>query len=375
MEERKYEKCLSWALDQGLEMDERIERKKVDGVYGMYAKKPIPKNTILASFPKQRLIPAKQCKAASPDIPESVKRLHAAAIEIEKGESSEFYGCVGGLESCETLQAQSFYFFTDQEFKFIEALNPLLHQFLVKSKFTADSIKQYIQQADPSISESVAVQTTLNSFSRSWGNSGFIPVLDLFNHSDKKGRTLKTMIDDRVGHVSAVDYQAGEQIFVSYSRKDLMNQTILFNYFDENDIHFIDYSARAVQFANTEFEKKRLQLLAGQYRVQQQVGNGVPHYRMMSQELFFMEQAPSLKLVEFFQISSIKTAQELQVGRASHDSIRSNLLSTLDAFLKANKVAEIDEKKVPQKLKHFYAMQVKEREMLLNNREWVVDQF
>ena len=375
MEERKYERCLSWALEQGLQLDERIERKQVNGVYGMYAKQPIPKNTILASFPKKRLIPARQSNRQSPNFPEAVKRLHAAAIEIEKGERSKFYGCVGSLESYEALRSHSFYFFTETELQFVQRLNPVLFQLVQQSKFTADSIKQYIKQADASISEEVAVQTALNSFSRSWGNSGFIPVLDLFNHSDKKGRTLKIMSGDRVGHVSAVDYQAGEQVFVSYSRKDLMSQTILFNYFDETDIHFIDYSARAIQFANTELESRRLSLLAQHYPMQEQKHNGVSHYRLLPQELFFMEQAPTLKLVEFFQISSIQSASELQRGRATHESIRSNLLSTLDAFLNANRVEDISLDEVPEKLRHFYHMQVKERQMLIDNRDWVLDQF
>ena len=47
----------------------------------------------------------------------------------------------------------------------------------------------------------------------------------------------------------------------------------------------------------------------------------------------------------------------------------------LGPWIKANKVAELDEKTIPKKLKHFYAMQRKEREMLQNNRYWVIDQF
>ena len=50
MSEEQYQKCLSWSLERGLTLDPRIERKKVHGVYGMYAMESIPTDTIIASF-------------------------------------------------------------------------------------------------------------------------------------------------------------------------------------------------------------------------------------------------------------------------------------------------------------------------------------
>jgi hypothetical protein len=44
-------------LERGLTLDPRIERKKVHGVYGMYAMESIPTDTIIASFPIKEQIP------------------------------------------------------------------------------------------------------------------------------------------------------------------------------------------------------------------------------------------------------------------------------------------------------------------------------
>ena len=52
-----YEKTLNWALENGLFLEGRIERKEVDGINGMYAKAPIPQGTVLASIPKDNIIP------------------------------------------------------------------------------------------------------------------------------------------------------------------------------------------------------------------------------------------------------------------------------------------------------------------------------
>ena len=369
-----YEKCLNWAEGNGLDMDSRIERKQVNGVYGMYAKAAIPKGSVLTSIPQDRLIPIREDINYPEHLPDALKRLHSSAIEIEKGAESDYEGCVSALEDYDALQAHSFYFFSEEELRFIEALNPVLFQLVMQAKFAAKGLKQQIRSIDPSLSEEVLTQVALNSFSRSWGNSGFIPVLDLFNHSDKKGLTLKMLVNNKIGHVSGVDYQAGEQIFVSYSRKDMINQTILFNYFDPNDIHFIDYSARAVQVASTPFQRKLFNLVASQYRMQQQEGNGVRHYRLLPQNLFFTDEGSSLKLLEYFQLSSIQTEQELQMRRATKASILNNILSSIDALLHVNNVADIKQSEVPEKLQHFYAMQVKERGMLLENRAWVLNQ-
>lgn len=374
MKEIDYEKCLNWAEHNGLEMDPRIERKKVNGVYGMFAKAPIPKGTVLASFPQDRLIPIPTTTEYPPHVPDALKRLHAAAIEIEKGDDSEYVGCVSALEDLDKLESHSFYFFSEQELAFIERLNPVLFQLVIQAKYAADGIKQQIRSVDPNISEAVLTQVALNSFSRSWGKSGFIPVLDLFNHSDKKGLTLKRLPNNKIGHVSGMDYKAGEQVFVSYSAKDLINQTLLFNYFDPEDIHFIDYSVRAVQVAKNDFQKKLFNLVASKFPMQQQEVNGLMHYRLVPQGLFFLDNNPSQKLIEFFQLSSIQTEQELKLKMATKAAVLKNLFSTINALLSANRVEEIKASEVPHKLQHIYDMQVKERQMLLENRQWVINQ-
>lgn len=374
MDEKKYSKCLTWAKNNGLDMDPRIERKQVNGVYGMYASAPIPKSTVMVSFPKKNLIPNRTDVVYPPGTPEAVKRCHAAAIELSKADASEYFGCVAAMEGIETLRAHSYYFFTKEELQFIERLNPVLHQLIHESKYAADNLKQHIQRLDPNLNEDLIITVILNSFSRSWGQNGFLPVMDLFNHSDRKGLTLKNLVDDKLGHVTGVDYQAGEQIFISYSRKDMLNHAILYNYFDPEGVHFIDYSVRAIQVINSNIKQKVFNMLSQHYHMQQYDINGVKHVRLAPHNLFFQENGPSLKLLDFFQLSSIKTEQELQTGRSETKTVFANILSTIDAFLSANKVENFELSDVPEKLHRFYHMQKKEWQILLSNRDWVCDQ-
>jgi len=371
---QKYENCLAWALNHGLNIDSRIERKQVNGVYGMYAKENIPKDTVIASFPKKKLIPNRTDVNYPNGTPETIKRCHAAAIELSKGKASAYFGCVASFESIEALHSHSFYFFSNEELKFIEDLNPVLYKLILESKHVVDTAKQHIQALDPELNENDIIQTVLNSFSRSWGQNGFVPVLDLFNHSDRKGLNLKNLLNEKIGHVTGVDYQAGEQIFINYSKKDMLNQAIIYNYFDPTGVHFIDYSVRVIQAVNNELQKKVLGLIATQYPIQQNDVNGVRHFKLMPQNLFFQENAPSIKLFEYFQVSSIQTEKELVEKKSSHNTMFGNMLSTINSFLAVNKVESFQLSDVPEKLHHLYHMQKKEFQMLLSNRDWVIDQ-
>ena len=345
MDIQKYESCLAWSLNQGLDMDSRLERKQVNGVYGMYAKSHIPKGTVLASFPKDKLIPNRKDVSYPNGTPETIKKCHAAAIELSKGEASDYFGCVAAFESLEALQSHSFYFFSNEELKFIENLNPVLYKLMLEAKHVVETAKQQIQAIDPDLAENAIIQTVLNSFSRSWGQNGFVPVLDLFNHSDRKGLNLKNLLNDKIGHVTGIDYQAGEQIFINYSKKDMLNQAIIYNYFDPTGVHFIDYSVRVIQAVNSELQQKVLGMIATQYPIQQNDINGVRHFRLVPQNLFFQENAPSVKLFEYFQVSSIQTEKELvekEIIKIVHKEERSS--NNEDLFMARTRHIEALEK-------------------------------
>ena len=48
------------------------------------------------------------------------------------------------------------------------------------------------------------------------------------------------------------------------------------------------------------------------------------------------------------------------------------MLQYLEAFLERNNVDEVDVNALPQKIRYFHHMLQKEKQMLLNNREWVL---
>jgi len=374
MSETQYQKCLSWSVDHGLELDARIERKKVNGLYGMYATEDIPKDTILVSFPIDQSIPRGSDSDYPEEISEDLKIMYTAAIELSKGEDSEHFGCIAMFETLEELQTHSIYFFNDAELQWIQKLNPIVFRMALEQRQRVDRMKESLKELAPQLEEDIILQAILNFFSRVWGgNLGFLPVLDLFNHSDRKGNILiKLDHDTKSGHKARVAYAKGEQIYVSYSRKDMAFFALNYDYFDSEGPHFIDYAKRVIQTVRSELKLNTLKVIAQEYGGQFFQVNGVPHFKLGAKNLFLLENAPSYNLLDYFRkiviIEATLTKQEIV-----EQTIYERFLSVIDPFIMAIQVEKFDIKDIPEKVHRFYYMSKKEREMLLSSRSWVFD--
>jgi len=374
MSEERYQKCLSWCADHGLKLDARIERKKVNGIYGMYATEDIPKDTVFVSFPIDQSIPRGSDSDYPDGFSEDLKIIYTAALELAKGEDSEHFGCIAMFETMEELQSHSIYFFSDTELQWIQKLNPIVFRMAMEQRQKIDGMKASLKKLAPQLAEEFILQAILNFFSRVWGGHlGFLPILDLFNHSDRKGHILiKLDNDTRSGHKARISYAKGEQIYVSYSRKDVAFFALNYDYFDPEGPHFINYAQRAIQTVRNELKQKTLEVAAQEYGGQFFQANGVQHFKLAAKNMFFLENAPSFKLLDYFRkivlIEASLTKQEVR-----EQGIYENLLSVIDPFIAAIQVEQFDLKDIPEKVHRFYYMSKKEREILLSNRSWVFD--
>jgi hypothetical protein len=376
MSEEQYQKCLSWSLERGLTLDPRIERKKVHGVYGMYAMESIPTDTIIASFPIKEQIPHGKKTDFPKNTPDEVKVMYAAAVELSKGESSIYYGCVSMFETLQELKEHSFYFFTEAEFKWIQKLNPLLFRLALEQRNRIDVAKATIKKLNPKLDSNFVIQAILNYYSRAWhGGVGFLPILDLFNHSDRKGNTLiKPAGGTNLAHSTRIAYKKGEQVFVSYSRHDAAVFALNYDYFDPEGVHFIDYSLRALHSIRTGIKQKVFELIRVEYGGQFFDMNGVRHFKIAAKNLHFLENAPSFKLITYFKMV-IQIEGGLNKQTVNDQLVLESLLATMNAFISAIKVDQFDLKDLPEKLHRFYYLSQKEQKMLLSNRDWVIDNF
>jgi hypothetical protein len=373
MSEERYQKCLSWSVDRGLKLDPRIERKKVNGVYGMYALESIPADTIIAGFPLKELIP----QGESADFPEgasaAIKQIYAAAVELSKGESSKYYGCVSMFETLEELKEHSVYFFTEAELKWIQTLNPIVFRLTVEQRHRIDITKASIQKINSALDSDFIIQAILNYYSRAFGDVvGFLPILDLFNHSERKGNVLTKTADGKfVAHSTRITYEKGEQIFVLYSGHDMATFALNYDYFDPDGVHVIDYSLRALQMIRTDIKQKTFERIGAEYGGQFFDIKGVRHFKNSAKGLYFLETAPSFKLLIYFKtVADIEA--KLNNQAISDRSVLEGLLANINAFISAIQVDQYKVTDIPEKLHRFYFLSQKEKKILLNNRDWVI---
>ena len=216
----------------------------------------------------------------------------------------------------------------------------------------------------------------MNYFSRSWHEDvGFLPILDLFNHSDRKGNTvIKPAGGQHMALKTRVDYKKGEQVYSSYSRHDMATFALNYDYFDPDGVHFIDYASRALHAIKTNVKQKTFELVRAEYGGQFFDMNGVRHFKIAAKNLLFLENAPSFKLLNYFKMV-IQIEAGLTKQNPTDQLILETLLANINAFISAIQVDKYDVKDVPEKLHRFYFMSQKEKAMLLNNRDWVIDNF
>jgi len=375
MQKSRYEECLSWASERGLVLDSRIERKEVNGVYGMYATAPIPEGTVIASFPLDACIPILDKKLIYPGNKQEYKqRIHATAKELSKGAQSEYLGCVMLFNTLEEHQKYSFCFFSYEESLLLSKMNPLLQRSIAALQYSTNNIVASIKEVDPDLDIRFIMQAQLNGVDRCWGAYGFVPILDLFNHSNTKGSIIKEFDDGkRIGHQTKTNYEAGDQIMISYGEKDMYNHATNYGYFDSNDEHFIDYAARAVQVLDSPAKLAVAEYISNNYKCYIHEEKGVKKMKILETNLFFSESSPSTDLLSYFAKTSFCTQQEFATKQCHPDSISSTLISVIDSFIDANHIDDFELSEIPEKLQHFYHLLKKEKKMLLKNREWVIN--
>lgn len=375
MDNKQYEEQLNWSKEQGLELDSRVERKAVNGLYGMYATEKIPQNTVIASYPFEKKIPID----TGVDYPKKsnfvFRYVHAAAVELEKGQSSKYHGCLMGLETMSELKQHSTYFYTQEDLKLLQKLNPILFRNITESIQSANINLKLVSEFDPSLNKDAILHVILNINSRAYGDFGFAPIMDSFNHSDRFGNLVSGLVKNgnSIGVQAYKGYEIGEQIFISYDRKDMYEHAISYNYFDPQGVHFIDYGARIIQTAKSTIEKQILQHTAKFHKLIAHEQNGVVQYTAKGEKLFFLENAPSSNLIDYIRHNCFQSEEELQSGKCMDVSFDDRVLDIINALVSMNKVDDFQLSDIPEKMHRFYHLLKKEKQMLLSNREWAMD--
>jgi len=371
MDDNNFDEIFSWGKERGLKLHSCVSRLCVDGVYGMYATKDIPKFTVIAQYPKKSLLPTLDNVKYPENTPFFLKYAHAAAKEFSNPDSS--WACFReGLYSDTFFKDTNVYYFTEDEVNFLGKINRTLSDYIHTYRRRIETQINSLCSFDKDLDKDLVEKILFNVLYRSWDEFGFIPILDMFNHSDLNGIQMHND-KDRVYLVATVDYKEGDQIWNNYGKKDLYMHAIDYGYFDPTGNHFIDLGLRVSQVANSDFQKKLFEYLTTKYPILHDTSNdGLIRYKLSGGVAYLLDQAPNTRAIDFVRDISYGTEQELSYRQCPLPRFKNRMLQYINVLSEANNIDNISIEKFPEKLKYFYHMLEKEKTMLNNNKEWVL---
>ena len=368
MDNENYIETVKWAAQKGLRLFPHMEHRCVDGIWGMYATADIPKNTVLVCYPINNVLPLianfnypKKCS-------DTLKRMHATIKEYSKGDASDWYGLMRSSESLEDLQRTNAYFLDRKELATLQAMNPLLHRIVEERKDTVDHQIETLCDLDPDIGRNDATVVALNFKTRSW-TKGFLPIFDQFNTSETHGAVVCNS-DRNIFFMTMIDYRAGDQIWISYGQRDIYDYAIDYDFFDPNGTHSICFSIRGSQFAKNDFETAVIRYAATKHKIEINKTQSGLQYQLLDDDARFLEQAPSARLIEYIQNTAFRSKSEFKTRKCPPRSFDIRLNQILDALLSVNHIDQFKIENIPEKLHRFYYLLKKEKQMLLNNKQW-----
>lgn len=356
-----FQYLLDSAYKNGLTLNPRLERKCVDGVCGMYATGTIQSGESLASFPHSNLIKVDD-RLYPQDTSNSARLIHSAAKEYVKGTASDFHYVFSVFDSLEEIKSYSSYFADEEDLSRFKKLGQGLYREIQSQNEKNKRLIQALYEFDPSVDPDIYAMVTLNFGSRAMGVNGFVPVVDCFNHSDEKGANIDSR-GETVSLSAKVDYQAGEQVYTTYGTLDLLTHGINYNYFDSQNIHFIQLEKRFRFTAKTEKEVEMLKQLASRFRLSIQPFAHGYIYSFQEREAYFSETQPSSQIIEI-----ARSMAEHSPFKLSPKEILLGFLKQLDS---ENTVESCSKKLLPKRYGRFYRLLKKEKQMIRENLNWV----
>lgn len=347
-----FDETLNFAKQKGLTFDDRLERKCINGVWGIYAREDISSKVILASFPVENLILPNSNFPANSSV--SAKQIYSAAKEYCEKESIVYSYFFNFFDSVEYLKKNSTFFITEKELEIVSEVSPILLREIKYQNYLNNSLINALYEYDSTIPKDVYTFITLNYNSRAIGKDGFVPIIECFNHSNEKGEFISTE-NNKVVLKTKIDYKKGDEVFISYGALDLYTHAINYNYYAPGIDHYMQFHKRFLFPMLTMNDQKIAKELSQSYKVSINNINGLKAFTVEDKDAYLTENMPSSNLIEIVsKLSKNKNTTEYLIGY-------------LQQALSQNKVSGFSEKYFPARLKRFYWVLLKEQEMLLNN--------
>ena len=248
-EEYDLTSLISMGSSWNLQINPNIDRKCVDGRWGMFATGKINSSEVLISSN----LPSTLIYGS---IDEMIGKY---AVEYEKGVDSTLTPWFNTIQpDIDGLKCNATYHSSPAELETLFTLSPLVHSNVI------DYIKSTTVVRDRIVSEYNCSKDTVEMMilmkeSRAW-EFGFMPGFDLFNHNARNGNPMYIANEGEYPSykfLSAREYNIGDEIYVSYNVKDSMKYCINYNFFDSSDIHTVNILQRIyLNIGNIDMQSK-----------------------------------------------------------------------------------------------------------------------
>ena len=222
------EDLIDWFKSNGGHLHKSLYLKEVDGLRGFYTSEKIKKDTILATCPEKLSFGEKD--------DDYTTILHKLIIEKHKNEKSFHFNYINILPTLDDFKKSHSFFFNPEELKIIKTLSPSVFNIANTSITTRENVQKKIIEKDSTITSEDIIWAYLIVSTRAWSPFTLLPLVDLFNHNTKRGNA-KAYDAELNRHIlsSKVDYEAGDQIFISYGLQDCVNLALNYGFFNKDD--------------------------------------------------------------------------------------------------------------------------------------------
>tara|TARA_R100001163_G_scaffold65784_1_gene64845 strand:+ start:1816 stop:3012 length:1197 start_codon:yes stop_codon:yes gene_type:complete len=329
-----YEKALKWINNNDGFMNSALERRADEnGIYGLYAKEPIQANSILCRIPNKLIIFDTLHK--SPDSwGRKLKLTYTILCEkknreeyLEKksrGEDVEepfFSPALDLMTTIEEYRTFHPYFMDESEYNLLCNYSPIFK--LIRSG-QEESIKnsiKLINEYDTRFSDQEITEVCMINNTRTWLGM-YVPVMCMFNHSIRDGVINET--NDTSSTVrSKIEYQPGQQVYISYGNKDMLVLALEYGFYDKSDYNIVlplilTYTGMLpLNFAVARIlSEKGMKLVISDDSKRITAGiEDMSKLQRMKKLVCFSDEGISADLFDFFQTFAIETFDELLQGK------------------------------------------------------------
>jgi hypothetical protein len=372
------QELIEWGKKYSIVLNDKLEYKTVNGIGGMYAKEDINKGEILAnaplSFPQTLKFEDEEKQKIYDNFNSEYKQIYFYAKEYTLGEKSNYWPIFKYLSTIEDMSKYATYFLTDEEVDFIGKMSNYLYTKIIQHKTIINYYIEQILNLDSSLNRDVVLRIALNVSCRGWFD-GVYPILDLFNHSTKKGQLAASNNVNKL-LIARGDYLKDEQVYISYGLNDVCWFGTIYHFYDSKDIHNVLLSDRLQFPLNTELQELIYDKIASLYNTNKYTikinDEDKQVYKVNNNTLVLTEYGPSVPLIEFLKIFAYKNIEDFNNNKICLNTLNTvflDFLNTIDSLNKVEQVMFID---VPTKLLRFYHILHKEKSIINANKNWIM---